>query len=163
MPTFDVVSKISYQELNNALSNCLREINTRSDFKGLNIAIEFKEKEKQIITFAPDNMKLKQINDLFTGHLVRRKIDPRIIKIKNVEDATGNSKRQTVDLQEGIDQESAKKIISQVKSSKIKVQVKIQGDELRVDGKKKDDLQDTMQLIRGIDIGRPVEFTNFRD
>ena len=163
MPTFDVVSKISYQELNNALSNCLREINTRYDFKGLNIAIEFKEKEKQIITIAPDNMKLKQINDLFTGHLVRRKIDPRIIKIKNVEDATGNSKRQTVDLQEGIDQESAKKIISQVKSSKIKVQVKIQGDELRVDGKKKDDLQDTMQLIRGIDIGRPVEFTNFRD
>ena len=163
MPTFDVVSKISYQELNNALSNCLREINTRYDFKGLNIAIEFKEKEKQIITLAPDNMKLKQINDLFTGHLVRRKIDPRIIKIKNVEDATGNSKRQTVDLQEGIDQESAKKIISQVKSSKIKVQVKIQGDELRVDGKKKDDLQDIMQLIRGIDIGRPVEFTNFRD
>jgi uncharacterized protein YajQ (UPF0234 family) len=163
MPTFDVVSKISYQELNNALSNCLREINTRYDFKGLNIAIEFKEKEKQIITLAPDNMKLKQINDLFTGHLVRRKIDPRIIKIKNVEDATGNSKRQTVELQEGIDQESAKKIITQVKSSKIKVQVKIQGDELRVDGKKKDDLQETMQLIRGVDIGRPVEFTNFRD
>ena len=163
MPTFDVVSKISYQELNNALSNCLREINTRYDFKGLNIAIEFKEKEKQIITLAPDNMKLKQINDLFTGHLVRRKIDPRIIKIKNVEDATGNSKRQTIELQEGIDQESAKKIITQVKSSKIKVQVKIQGDELRVDGKKKDDLQETMQLIRGVDIGRPIEFTNFRD
>ena len=163
MPSFDVVSKISYQELNNALSNCLREINTRYDFKGLNIAIEFKEKEKQIITLAPDNMKLKQINDLFTGHLVRRKIDPRIIKIKNVEDATGNSKRQTVELQEGIDQESAKKIITQVKSSKIKVQVKIQGDELRVDGKKKDDLQETMQLIRGVDIGRPIEFTNFRD
>ena len=163
MPTFDVVSKISYQELNNALSNCLREINTRYDFKGLNIAIEFKEKEKQIVTLAPDNMKLKQINDLFTGHLVRRKIDPRIIKIKSVEDATGNYKRQTVELQEGIDQESAKKIITQVKSSKIKVQVKIQGDELRVDGKKRDDLQETMQLIRGIDIGRPVEFTNFRD
>ena len=163
MPTFDVVSKISYQELNNALSNCLREINTRYDFKGLNIAIEFKEKEKQIVTLAPDNMKLKQINDLFTGHLVRRKIDTRIIKIKSVEDATGNSKRQTVELQEGIDQESAKKIITQVKSSKIKVQVKIQGDELRVDGKKRDDLQETMQLIRGIDIGRPVEFTNFRD
>ena len=163
MPTFDVVSKIRYQELNKALSNCLREINTRYDFKGLNIAIEFKEKEKQIVTLAPDNMKLKQINDLFTGHLVRRKIDPRIIKIKSVEDATGNSKRQTVELQEGIDQESAKKIITQVKSSKIKVQVKIQGDELRVDGKKRDDLQETMQLIRGIDIGRPVEFTNFRD
>ena len=161
MPTFDVVSKISYQELNNALSNCLREVNTRYDFKGLNITIEFKEKE--IITVAPDNMKLKQINDLFTGHLVRRKIDPRIIKIKGVEDATGNSKRQTIELQEGIDQDSAKKIITGVKASKIKVQVKIQGDELRVDGKKRDDLQETMQLIRGIDIGRPVEFTNFRD
>ena len=163
MPTFDVVSKISYQELNNALSNCLREINTRYDFKGLNITIEFKEKEKEIITLAPDNMKLKQINDLFTGHLVRRKIDPRIIKVKGVEEATGNSKRQTIELQEGIDQESAKKIITQIKASKIKVQVKIQGDELRVDGKKRDDLQETMQLITGIDIGRPVEFANFRD
>ena len=108
-------------------------------------------------------MKLTQINDLFTSHLVRRKLDPRIIKIKNVEDATGNSKRQTSDLQEGIDQDSAKKIISQVKTSKIKVQIKIQGDELRVDGKKRDDLQDTMQLIKGVNIGRPVEFTNFRD
>ena len=163
MPSFDVVSKISYQELNNALANCLREINIRYDFKGLNIVIEFKEKEKQIITLAPDPMKLKQINELFTGHLVRRKIDPRIVKVKTVEDATGNSKRQTSDLQEGIDQESAKKIIKQVKDSKIKVQVKIQGDELRVDGKKRDDLQETMGIIRTIDIGRPVDFTNFRD
>ena len=80
-----------------------------------------------------------------------------------MEDATGNSKRQTIELQEGIDQDGAKKIITGVKASKIKVQVKIQGDELRVDGKKRDDLQETMQLIRGIDIGRPVEFTNFRD
>lgn len=109
MPTFDVVSKVSFQELNNALSNCLREINTRYDFKGLNIAIEFKEKEKQIVILAPDNMKLNQINDLFISHLVRRKLDPRIVKVKSVEDATGNSKRQTSDLQEGIDQESAKK------------------------------------------------------
>ncbi len=163
MPTFDVVSKVSFQELNNALSNCLREINTRYDFKGLNIAIEFKEKEKQIIILAPDNMKLNQINDLFIGHLVRRKLDPRIVKVKSVEDATGNSKRQTSDLQEGIDQESAKKIITQIKASKMKVQVKIQGEELRVDGKKRDDLQETMQVINGIDIGRPVEFTNFRD
>ena len=159
MPTFDVVSKVSFQELNNALSNCLREINTRYDFKGLNIAIEFKEKEKQIIILAPDNMKLNQINDLFIGHLVRRKLDPRIVKIKNVEDATGNSKRQTSELQEGIDQESAKKIITQIKASKMKVQIKIQGDELRVDGKKRDDLQETMQVINGIDIGRPVELS----
>lgn len=163
MPTFDVVSKVSFQELNNALSNCLREINTRYDFKGLNIAIEFKEKEKQIIILAPDNMKLNQINDLFISHLVRRKLDPRIVKVKSVGDATGNSKRQTSDLQEGIDQESAKKIITQIKASKMKVQVKIQGEELRVDGKKRDDLQETMQVINGIDIGRPVEFTNFRD
>ena len=163
MPTFDVVSKVNLQELNNALSNCLREINTRYDFKGLNVVIEFKEKENQIIAVAPDNMKLQQINDLFTSHLVRRKLDPRIIKIRNVEDAASNSKRQVSDLQEGIDQDSAKKIITKIKTSKIKVQVKIQGDELRVEGKKRDDLQDTMQLIKEVDIGRPLEFTNFRD
>ena len=76
--------------------------------------------------------------------MVRRKLDPRIVKVKSVEDATGNSKRQTSDLQEGIDQESAKKIITQIKASKMKVQVKIQGEELRVDGKKRDDLQETI-------------------
>jgi len=161
MPSFDVTSRINYQEFDNALSNCLREISTRYDFKDLKIAIE--RKEKIITTIATDNIKLKQINDLFFTHLIRRKVDPRVLKIKSTETATGGSIRQLSDLKEGIDQESAKKIINEVKNLKLKIQIKIQGDELRVDGKKKDDLQTAIKVIQKIDIGQPISFSNFRD
>jgi cyclic-di-GMP-binding protein len=161
MPSFDVVSRINYQEFDNALANCLREIVTRYDFKGLNISIE--RKDKTITTLAPDNLKLKQVNELLQTHLIRRKVDPRVIKIKSSETATGGTVRQISELKEGIDQESAKKIIAQVKSLKLKIQVKIQGEELRADGKKRDDLQEAIAAIRTIDIGQPMEFVNFRD
>ena len=161
MPSFDVVSRINYQEFDNALANCLREIVTRYDFKGLAISIE--RKDKTITTLAPDNLKLKQVNELLQTHLIRRKVDPRVIKIKNSETATGGTVRQISELKEGIDQESAKKIIAQVKSLKLKIQVKIQGEELRADGKKRDDLQEAIAAIRTIDIGQPMEFVNFRD
>ena len=91
------------------------------------------------------------------------KIDPRIFDIQTAVEASGSSKRQIIKIKEGISQEAAKKIIAEIKKTKIKVQVKIQGDELRADGKKKDDLQEVMQFIKSIDIGQPVEFTNFRD
>ncbi len=161
MPSFDVVSRINYQELDNALANCLREIATRYDFKGLNISIE--RKDKTITSLAPDNLKLKQVNELLQTHLVRRKVDPRVIKIKNSENATGGTIRQISELKEGIDQETAKKIIAQVKTLKLKIQIKIQGEELRADGKKRDDLQEAISAIRAIDIGLPMEFINFRD
>ena len=161
MPSFDVVSRINYQEFDNALANCLREITTRYDFKGLNISIE--RKDKTITTLAPDNLKLKQVNELLQTHLIRRKVDPRVINIKNSETATGGTVRQISELKEGIDQESAKKIITQIKSLKLKIQVKIQGEELRADGKKRDDLQEAIAAIRTIDIGQPMEFVNFRD
>jgi uncharacterized protein YajQ (UPF0234 family) len=120
-------------------------------------------KDKTITTLAPDNLKLKQVNELLQTHLIRRKVDPRVIKIKNSETATGGTVRQISELKEGIDQESAKKIIAQVKSLKLKIQVKIQGEELRADGKKRDDLQEAIAAIRTIDIGQPMEFVNFRD
>lgn len=161
MPSFDVVSRINFQEFDNALSNCLREIGTRYDFKGLNISIE--RKDKEITTLAPDNLKLKQVNELLSTHLIRRKVDPRVIKVKTTESATGNTVRQLCELKDGIDQDSAKKIIAQVKTLKLKIQMKIQGEELRADGKKRDDLQEAIAAIRGIDIGQPLEFVNFRD
>ena len=163
MPSFDVISKVNQQELTNAISNCTREISTRFDFKGLHIVIEANQKENFITVVAPDNLKLKQVNDLLKGHLVKRKIDPRIFEIQAAVEATGASRRQIIKIKEGISQESAKKIISEIKKTKIKVQIKIQGNELRADGKKKDDLQEAMQLIKGVNIGQPVEFTNFRD
>ena len=163
MPSFDVISKVNYQEFDNALANCLREISNRYDFKGLNISIE--RKDKTITTIATDELKLKQVNELLETHLIRRKVDPRVLSIKNSEGASGGTIRQVSELKEGISQENAKKIIGDIKKLKLKlkIQIKIQGEELRVDGKKRDDLQDAIAAIKTIDIGLPIEFTNFRD
>ena len=161
MPSFDVISKINYPEFDNALANCLREITNRYDFKGLNISIE--RKDKTITTLAPDELKLKQVNELLQVHLIRRKVDPRVIVVKNSESAAGTTIRQVSELKEGISQENAKKVIADIKKLKLKIQIKIQGDELRVDGKKKDDLQEAMAAIKAVDIGLPIDFVNFRD
>ena len=161
MPSFDVISKINYQEFDNALANCLREIGNRYDFKGLHITIECKE--KNVTTLAPDELKLKQVNELLQTHLIRRKVDPRVFDIKSSEGASGGAIRQTSVLKEGISQENAKKIIADIKKMKLKIQIKIQGEELRVDGKKKDDLQEAISAIKALDIGLPIDFVNFRD
>ena len=161
MPSFDVISKVNYQEFDNALANCLREISNRYDFKGLNISIE--RKDKTITTLAPDELKLKQVNELLQVHLIRRKVDPRVLTVKNLESAAGTTIRQVSELKEGISQENAKKIITDLKKLKLKIQIKIQGEELRVDGKKRDDLQEAIAALKTIDIGLPIEFINFRD
>ena len=161
MPSFDVISKINRQEFDNALSNCLREISNRFDFKGLQISID--RKDKLITTIAPDELKLRQVNELLQTHLIRRKVDPRVVSMKSSESASGGSIRQISELKEGISQENAKKVIADIKKLKLKIQIKIQGDELRVDGKKKDDLQEAISAIKSIDIGLPIEFVNFRD
>ena len=161
MPSFDIISKINYQEFDNALANCLREITNRYDFKGLNISIE--RKDKIITTIAPDELKLKQVTELLQVHLIRRKVDPRVINVKNSEGAAGGTIRQISELTEGISQENAKKIIADVKKLKLKIQIKIQGEELRAQGKKRDDLQEAISAIEAMDIGLPIEFINFRD
>ena len=161
MPSFDIISKINHQEFENALSNCLREISNRFDFKGLHISID--RKDKLITTIAPDELKLRQVNELLQTHLIRRKVDPRVVSMKSSESASGGSIRQISELKEGISQENSKKVIADIKKLKLKIQIKIQGDELRVDGKKKDDLQEAMNAIKSIDIGLPIDFVNFRD
>ena len=161
MPSFDVVSRLDYQEIDNAIGNAKREILNRYDFKGSDTSIERNENEVTIVT--DDELKLNQVHDLIITHLVRRKVDPLILSKKSMEKAGGNKVRQLYCLIEGIEQSIAKKITADVKSSKIKVQIKINGNELRVDGKKKDDLQSIMQMIEDSKIGIPVQFINFRD
>ena len=161
MPSFDVVSRIDHQEIDNAIGNATREITTRYDFKGSNTSIE--KKENSIIVLTDDEMKAGQVNDMLVTHFVRRKVDPLCLKKKELEKAGGNKIKQIYDLTEGIDKSICKKLIADVKSSKIKVQVKINGNELRVDGKKKDDLQSVIQLIESSNIGIPLQFINFRD
>jgi uncharacterized protein YajQ (UPF0234 family) len=161
MPTFDIVSKIDMQEVSNAVSNSMKEISQRYDFKGSNSKIDLKE--KNIVLETEDELKAKQVNEILLGHFVKRNIDPTVLKLKNSEKASGNTIRQTYDLMEGIDQVASKKIISEVKSTKMKVQVKIQGNELRVSGAKRDDLQKTMEIVKNIELEMPVQFVNLRD
>ena len=161
MPTFDIVSKIDMQEVSNAVSNSMKEISQRYDFKGSNSKINLKE--KNIILETEDELKAKQVNEILLGHFVKRNIDPTVLKLKNSEKASGNTIRQTYNLMEGIDQAASKKIISEVKSTKMKVQVKIQGNELRVSGAKRDDLQKTMEIVKNIELEMPVQFVNLRD
>ena len=161
MPSFDVVSRLDHQEIDNAIGNATREITTRYDFKGSDTSIE--KKENCVVVTTDDEMKAGQVNDMLVTHFVRRKVDPLCLKKKELEKAGGNKIRQSYDLIEGIEQSLCKKITDDIKSSKLKVQVKINGNELRVDGKKKDDLQNVMQLIEESNIGIPVQFINFRD
>ena len=161
MPSFDIVSRVDFQEIDNAIANALREITNRYDFKGSNTTVERSEKVITIVT--DDDLKLSQVNDILISHFVRRKLDPLALGKKDKEKAGGDKIRQTISLVEGIEQDVAKKITSEIKSSKMKVQAKINGNELRIDGKKRDDLQSAMQLIEDLQVGIPVQFINFRD
>ena len=161
MPSFDVVSKLDMQEIDNSISNSMKEITQRYDFKGSNSKIE--RSDKIITLTTEDELKAKQVLDILNGHIIKRNVDTRSIKLKNSESASGNTIRQTFDLIEGVDQDISKKIISTIKSSKMKVQVKIQGNELRVSGAKRDNLQDAIQIIKGLDLPVPLQYVNFRD
>lgn len=161
MPSFDIVSKTDLAEVDNAIAGVTREISTRFDFKGSISKVERKEAELTIT--ADDNMKLKQVTELVKGYFVRRKLDPGCLDWKPEEKATGNSVRQTVVIKQGIDRDLAKKVVTAIKEAKLKVQTSIQGDELRVSGKKRDDLQEAIALVRGLKIEQPLQYLNFRD
>lgn len=161
MPSFDIVSETNLQEVDNMIQNVMREVGTRYDFKGSNCSVE--RKENEITVLADDDYKLGQINELMKGHAVRRQIDPRAFDFGKAEKATGNSLRQAVKIKQGIDTETAKKITKFVKETKMKVQASIQGDAVRISGKKRDDLQEAMGQVKGMGLELPLSFNNFRD
>ena len=161
MPSFDIVSKTDLEEVDNALANMMREMSQRYDFKNSKSKIE--RKEAEITIDADDELKLKQMHELLQGHLARRKIDAGILDYKAVEKAAGQSVRQKVLIRQGIDRELAKRLVKDIKDGKLKVQVTVQGDELRVSGKKRDDLQAVIQLVKGLSINLPLQYVNFRD
>lgn len=161
MPSFDIVSRTDLAEVDNALNNLRRELTQRFDFKGSKSSIERNDAELTIN--ADDDMKLRQLQDMLKGHLTRRKVDAGVLDFKEPEKAAGASLRQSVRIRQGIEQDLAKKVVKAIKDSKKKVQVAIQGDELRVTGKKRDDLQDTIQLVKDLDLELPLQYVNFRD
>jgi len=161
MPSFDIVSRVELAEVDNALAGLAREIATRFDFKGSKSSIE--RQEGVLVIQADDELKLKQLHELLKVHLTRRKVDAGVLEFKPPEKAAGQSLRQSVTLRQGIDATLAKRLAREIKDSKLKIQAAIQGTELRVSGKKRDDLQAAMALIRGLKIEQPLQFVNFRD
>ena len=161
MPSFDIVSRIDLAEVDNAVAGIMREIATRFDFKGSKCTIERKEGSLSVV--ADDDLKLKQMHELLKVHTTRRRVEPGALDYKPPEKASGNTVRQTIALRQGVDADLARQLIREIKGSKLKVQVSIQGEELRVTGKKRDDLQDAIAVIRGLKIEQPLQYVNFRE
>jgi uncharacterized protein YajQ (UPF0234 family) len=160
MPSFDIVSEINVHELTNAVDQANREINTRFDFKGTNAAFQL---QKMDITLLADNeFQLKQMLDILSLKLTKRNIDVTCLDIKEPQIAL-NQAKQIIAVKQGIDQEAAKKIVKAIKESTVKVQAAIQGEQIRVTGKKRDDLQQIMALLRAGNWSLPLQYQNFRD
>ncbi|MFP6771684.1 MAG: YajQ family cyclic di-GMP-binding protein [Alphaproteobacteria bacterium] len=162
MPSFDVVSRTELPEVDNALQGAMREIGTRFDFKGSQCSIE---RTDDVLTIrADDHLKLKQVQELLRGYLAKRKVDHKALDYGEPEKASGNTIRQTIVIKQGIARDLAQKVVKEIKAAKLKkVQVAIQGDELRVTGKKRDDLQAAIALIKEMKLDQPLQYVNFRD
>lgn len=161
MPSFDIVSEVDLSEADNAIQNVTREISTRYDFKGSKSTVEMKD--GVITIFADDDLKLRQMHEILQGNMQKRGIEPGSLDYQKEEPAAGQSVRQRVLIKQGIDKELAKKIVKAVKGEKFKVQVAIQGDALRVTGKKRDDLQEVIAFVKGMKLEQPFQYQNFRD
>src|SRR5262245_37171275 len=161
MPSFDVVSQVNPQEVDNALNQTRKEIGQRYDFK--DTKTELREEDKVIHIVSDDDFKVKAVVDVLQSKLVRRGVSLKALVYGKIEPAAGGLAKQTVTIQQGIDTDRARQIVKLVKDSKLKVQSQIQGDQVRISGKKRDDLQAAIQLLKAQDLGLPLQFINFRD
>ena len=161
--SFDIVSEFDKQELVNAIDQVQREITTRFDLKDSNSKVEL-DADKSITITTNDDMKLKNITDILQSKLVKRNLSIKILDPQSIENALGGNVRQVFNLKKGVSQELAKKIVADIKNSKLKVQPSIQGEQIRVTGKSKDDLQDVIKLIRenADKYDTPLQFQNYR-
>ena len=159
--SFDIVSKVDMPEVLNAVNQANREMETRFDFKGSKSKIIF-EGKPEITLISDDDFKLRNVIDILESKLVKRGVNLKSLRYGKVEAAAGDTVRQTVSLVQGIEQDIAKKIVKAIKDSKIKVQASVQGDQVRISGKNRDDLQAVIKLVKDMDLPIPVEFDNFR-
>ena len=158
--SFDVVSTVDLQEVKNAIGQAMKEITTRFDLKGTNSTIDLTGEQIQLAS--SDEFKMKAIRDVLEGRLVKRGVPLKALTFGTVEKALGGTARQNVDLQKGIPSEKAREIVKVIKGTKLKEQASIQGDQVRVSGKNKDDLQAVMRLLKDTDLGIDMQFTNYR-
>lgn len=159
--SFDIVSEFDKQELVNAIDQVKRELSSRFDLKNTNSEVEL-EADKAITITTSDDMKLRNILDILQSKMVKRNLSIKILDAQPVENALGGNVRQVYNLKKGLSQELAKKIVGDIKASKIKVQASIQGEQVRVSGKDKDDLQEVIKMLREKDYDYPLQFTNYR-
>lgn len=160
MPSFDVVSKVDMHEMDNAVDQTKREIATRFDFKGTKASIE--QKEETITISGDSTFHLSQILEILYNKLAKRGIDLGSLELGPKEER-GMSAFQTITVRQGIDKETGKKIVKSIKESKLKVQASIQSDQVRITGKKRDDLQEAIAFLKSADLGVPLQYSNFRD
>jgi uncharacterized protein YajQ (UPF0234 family) len=160
MPSFDVVSEVDMQEVRNAVDQANRELTTRFDFRA--VAASFELEEAAILLSAPEEFQIEQMADILRDKLVRRKVDTGCLDAQPIEGA-GNEKRRRFRIVQGIDRDHGREIVKRIKDSKLKVQASIQGEKLRINGKKRDDLQEAIAMLREAKVGIPLQYENFRD
>ena len=161
MPSFDIVSKTDMTSVDNALQGVIKEMQVRYDFKGSKS--EVSKTGETITVLADDDLKRRQVEELLVTHLTRKGVDKKALDFVRLEQAGGNMVRQTIIVKQGVQRDVAQKIVKAIKSSKLKTQAAVQGDEIRVSGKKRDDLQAAMAVIKELDVDLPLQFENFRD
>lgn len=160
MPSFDIVSEVDEVELNNAVGNAVRELETRFDFRGVDASFSLAE---LVVTMKTESdFQLHQMEDILRKNLAKRNVDPNSLEMGKIEHS-GKTYSQRVTFKQGIDQSYGKKLVKQIKESKLKVQASIQGEKLRVTGKKRDDLQQVIALLKSAETEQPLQFENFRD
>ncbi|PKH21337.1 YajQ family cyclic di-GMP-binding protein [Enterobacterales bacterium CwR94] len=163
MPSFDIVSEIDMQEVRNAVENANRELSTRFDFRGVTAEFELSEKNESIKVISESDFQVKQLVDILREKLLKRGIEGAALEVDEQIEHSGKNWTTNAKMKQGIESDIAKKIVKLIKDSKLKVQTQIQGDEVRVTGKSRDDLQGAMALVRGGNLGQPFQFKNFRD
>jgi uncharacterized protein YajQ (UPF0234 family) len=160
MPSFDIVSKVDMQEVDNAMNQAVKEIAQRYDFKGSKSEVTLDKEAIKVLT--EDDFRLKAIVDILQSKFIKRGISPKALQYGKVENASGSMVRQMITIQQGVSKEKGKDINSIIKETKLKVQSQIQDDQVRVTGKNIDDLQQIIQLLKGKDLGIELQFVNFR-
>jgi uncharacterized protein YajQ (UPF0234 family) len=160
--SFDVVSKVDMQEVKNAIDQALKEIHQRFDFKGTKTELTLKEKENELVILSDDEYKLKSVGDMLKGKLIKRNVSVKAFSFGTVEPALGGTVRQVAKIQNGLTTEKAKEIVKEIKEGKFKAQAQIQGDQLRVQGKSRDELQAVIAFLKGKDFGVDLQYVNYR-
>jgi len=162
MPSFDAVSRVDLQEVDNAVNNTVKEIATRFDFRGSKTEVSLDKKSKLVVVTTESEMRAKAVREMLIGNLVKRKVETRSVEFGEVKPAGGSLQRMEVKIKEGIDKDTARKIVALIKDSKLKVQAQIMDDMVRVTGKKIDDLQAVITLLNKAELPTPIQHVNLK-